>query len=162
MLGATDLYDLAVVAKDAVVAYYLAQGVELPERRYVADGIPAWFPGCPQFTTRIVRVYSGTPGAETVGEVDCLVQFTAVVGLEVTRCVPTVNDRGDPPPADDVEASAGVVLADPALLFSAVFDAYQSGDFGDCGGLAYEQWTAKGPDGGMAGGELTVRLQIGG
>jgi hypothetical protein len=151
-------YQLAAAALQAVVQHYADESEDLPARQFASDGEVAW--DCEFVAVRVVRIYAGTPDAEIVGSLNCPLTLTAVLGLSVARCVPTMGEQGTPPSASEIDASAQVVLKDPLLLYAALREAQKAGDLAGCSGLAYEQWVAIGPSGGMSGGELTVRVLL--
>lgn len=155
-----DLYDLAGDVLAAVVAHYLDEGVDLPDRRYVTDGLPAW--DCEQVTVRVARTYGhgGDVRVETGSLLGPLVLAAADVEVQVVRCSPTVDDAGDPPAADEISASAAAVLDDADLVRAALLAAYKDGLLGACQGAVLVGWTPAGPEGGLVGGATLVRLDL--
>lgn len=163
---ASRLYDLARSFLDVVVAHYLAQGVTLPERRYVCPGVPAW--DCEQFTVWCES--SGPHGGDPVAEQpDSQLESAghalryATLVVEVVRCVPTVNaDNVDaePPSADALEAAAELLYGDAILCPGAIVRAQRDGALPACSTLAVLSWQPLGPSGGLAGGALRVRVSL--
>lgn len=158
MLPPDRLYNVARAALDIVAAAYVDLDVDLPERQYVADGTPAW--DCEQVVVYVERTFSGLADQETVAIQECLLIRSASLWVEVVRCVPVLDDRGDAPAADDIEASAQVILADPLIITNALVAAYRAGTFGGCKGLVLEGWESLGPEGGLAGGRQRFRYQL--
>lgn len=150
-------------------------GEDLPDRRYVADGETAWdfesFGDWPEFsgqlTVRVVRVYPHTGDArqEFSGVFGIETMLGAEVEVQVLRCVPGVGqDEGgiSIPSAEEIEASAAVVLADAMDLWAAVLAAKRAGDLPGCNGVTWMGWSGVGPQGYMGGGSSTFRLDLAG
>lgn len=155
-----DLYDLASDILAAVEDHYLTEGVDLPGRRYVTDGLPAW--DCDQVTVRVTRTFgiAGDVRVEAASILGPLVLTAADVEVQVVRCAPTVDDSGDPPAPEAIADSAEAVLNDADLVRAALLEAYKAGDLGGCQGAALLGWTPAGPEGGLVGGATLVRLDL--
>lgn len=147
--------------RDVVVQYYATEGLDLPSRRYVSPGVPAW--DCDQFVVYVERNTSGTVNAEDTSAIDCLVVRSATIVAEIARCVPKVEQAGDQvvvPTPEEEEAAAELVLTDPMALVNAAVQGYRDGSLAGCKGLAVVEWEALGPDGGFAGGRQRFRWQL--
>jgi hypothetical protein len=115
---------------DAVVGGYETAGVDLPERQLVALGLPAW--DCEQLTVSIERIYAhgGDVNIEAPTVTHAHPGFlmrAAVMSVLLLRCVPTSDDSGTPPAAEDEQAGALAVYADQQLVENAIIDAYNAG-----------------------------------
>jgi len=157
------VYVLARAALDAIINNWDADAEPLPERQYVAFGLVAW--DCEQLTVSISRTY----GVEADVAAEQLVsnQMFAMRGLEIEvsliRCVPVADTSGDViiiPTADDIEASARIAAIDERTIMNTLIEAQQDGDLGGCHGIAFGGWSAEGPNGGLGGGRLAVRLAL--
>lgn len=96
------------------------EAVDLPDRQYVVPGITAAY-DCEQLTVTVLSVAVGVPGAAIgVPIANCSPMRFATYRLELVRCVPTVDERGDPPKATKLEESAQELLRDLSLLHGAV------------------------------------------
>lgn len=158
------LYALAGDVLDGIVSYYAAQGVELPGRRYVSDGLTAW--DCDQLTVEVRRTFP------IAGDVTAEVQHTfphvlgrgVEVAIQLLRCSPTIEEitEGDvaPPDVAAIEESALRKLSDAEMIPAALLDAYRNNALPGCGGVAFQSWTSVGPEGGLTGGEVIMRLAL--
>lgn len=163
------VYDLASALLAAVEDRYPTTGDHaLPARRYVSDGLPAHDicddGSCGQVTVWISRVFP-TTGDPTV-EAPVAVRFEAgravEAQIEVVRRVPAIGDDGDamvPTPAE-IEASAALVLADAEMVPQAIRVAQREGDLPGCRAVVFAGWTSLGPQGGVGGGRVTMRLAV--
>jgi hypothetical protein len=159
------LFDLAAAVFDAVVDHFAAAGEPLPDRRYIADGPPSW--DCQQLTVHVERTYGteGNVAAEVLAPVACLVLRGAVVAVEIVRCCPVVDSSGDEviiPPAAEIEETAHQKLRDAVLMTNAIVAAYRAEALPGCHGIAIENWVNSGPQGGLTGGVLRVRIDLAG
>lgn len=152
-----------------VVAGYAAEGVPLPARQLVTPGVPAWdidVAPCDGLVGVYVErqfSYAGNLAQEVIEPLYPAVGFAtrgAVVSVNVLRCVPVLTDQGLPPAATAEEAAAATILGDSQLLVNTIVAAVRDGEIGGCGSLALEGWRSLGPEGGWAGGALTVRLGV--
>lgn len=163
---ATPTDRLFVVADQVLAAlesFYPAapDSLALPERRYVSDGTPAY--DCEQVAVQVARTMGilGNVAAEQAMQVlGPMVQRAAEVVVHVIRCAPVVDDDGSAPSTDEVEASARGVLADAVMVPDALLAAYKAGLLGACSGVALGGWAGYGPEGGLVGGLVTVRLDL--
>src|SRR5437879_710280 len=103
--SASRAYDLMVVVMAEIVGAYGELSVTPPDRRYIWIGSPAV--DCEQLVISYNRIYTGTPGQEA-NDVTYLpvVQRVVEMRIEVHRCVPTVEESGEPPAAADMQAAA--------------------------------------------------------
>lgn len=140
---------------------FTTAGVDLPDRRLVVPGLPAW--DCELLAVQLERQfsYSGNLAAEVVEPMERSAGFAlrgALFAITLLRCMPTVDDDGNPPPVADEEAAAQQVLTDSQLLLNVLVAAVRAGDLGGCSSIAFVEWANVGPDGGLGGGVLRVRI----
>lgn len=140
---------------------FTAGGVDLPERRLVVPGLPAW--DCELLAVQLERQFShaGNIAAEVVEPTSAAAGFAmrgALFAITLLRCVPTVDDDGNPPPVDAEEDAAHKVLVDSQLMLNVLVVAVRAGDIAGCNSLAFVEWVSAGPDGGLGGGTLRVRI----
>lgn len=150
------LFEVANGLFDSVVAHYADEMADLPERRYISDGLIAR--DCEQFVVQIARTYSGTPTALATGATSGLATRTAVLRAEIARCSPVTGDSGSPPSPEAIMQSADLIHSDHDDLIDAARKfAKDSG----CDPIAVGDATPFGPEGGIAGWAVEVRAQIG-
>lgn len=158
------LYACADKLLEAVVAYYEEGGLdELPDRRYVSPGLPAWdfCEGCGgQLTVYLDRTFGWDGEAETALPLDYLGVRAAEYLVEVALPVAVINDAGEAPDAQLIDDDARLVLRQPTAIVNGLAAAYRAGDLAGCKGLTLLGWEALGPDGGFAGGRQRVRWQL--
>ena len=157
------VHPLAVSALDAIETHYAGAGVALPDRRLVSAGQSPW--DCELVNVWVQRDYPTAGGPEFATQVSIGAHpghffRAAVLGVQVVRCYPTISDDGTPPsPTEETEA-AELVHGDVDLCWQALLAANAAGTFSQRNGVAYEGWVALGPDGGLAGGVLTVHALL--
>lgn len=155
------LYAIARQVLDLAGAALATTEAGAPARQYVSDGpLVAW--DCEQIVVTVENTYShrGDVSVEDTSPLDCLVMRAAVLGVWVVRCAPTLDDDGTPPDANEIDTNAAIVLADPMVLLDAIVDAYRAGLLLGCHGLAFQQWQGVGPEGGLTGGVLRLRVDL--
>lgn len=161
-LPADRVYSLARGALDAVIAYYVAEAVDLPERRYVSDG-PAAAWDCEQCVVYVERTFPGLADQQQPRAIDGIEVRSLSLQIEVVRCTPVMDEEGAeiilPDPAD-IEASAQVVLADAVMLAAGIRAAWKAGELAGCHDVVLDDWQGLGPLGGLVGGRLGVRIQL--
>lgn len=147
---------------DAVRASWPAEAEPLPDRSYVNDGQVPW--DCEQLTVSVERKFAteGDLAQEAIGIVSGvgLYMRAAVMAITLVRCSPKPDGRGNPPKPDEIEASSSRVLRDSDAVWGSLVESFELGNFTGCGALAYESWTAEGPEGGFAGGTTRVRIRM--
>lgn len=125
-------------------------GVELPDRRYVCDGDVAF--DCEQGVVQITRVFSGTPGAEELSPLQCGLPQAAELDIWLIRCVPTIDDHGNPPTQEQIAASSEIIMADGELLRFGLMLKRKAGELLDPHvPVAWGEMRGVGPQGGFAG-----------
>lgn len=157
------LWNLAVDVKMAIIDGFAAAAVELPARQYVTYGNPAH--DCAQLVVSL-EATAGTEGNiaqeivdPVLGKAGHAMRY-ARFGITLIRCVPVVQDDAEPPTVEDEEQASEAILTDTVLLLNSIVAAQRAGDLNRCGGVAFEQWTAITPNGGVGGGILRVRLLL--
>jgi hypothetical protein len=80
------------------------------------------------------------------------------------RCVPTLDENGNPPSPDDVAAATAVLNMDLWSIWTRVRTEHKAGTLfsGDCGHLFYDGATAIEEEGGVAGYQIDFRADIDG
>lgn len=138
------LDDLLTVAEQSLT--------DPPSRTFVGTG-PGMAWDCEQLT---VRTGESTPLYQPTGSA-CLHGMDVDFHVQVIRCVPTVDDNGQPPSAAQLEEAGHLLNQDARELF----DALQDWDPPKpATHVRLVNWFPLGPDGGYAGGEWTVRVRI--
>ncbi len=158
---------LAQAVRDAIHVGYAVEGVPLPDRQFVSPGLPAW--DCELLAVQAERTFGHAGNLATeVLEPQLPAAGHALRGVTcavwLIRCVPTIHDDGSNvtvPSVTEEEAAAAVILRDAQLLLNVLVAAQRAGDLPSCSGVAFEQWTNVGPQGGLGGGVLRVRLMVG-
>lgn len=128
-----------------------------PGRSQIVPGAAsAWDDCCESRGQLSVRLASYQPVyPERQGAVPCGPLFySARIGVEVVRCVSTVNDRGQAPSPAQVIADSGRMVEDMNALRTALLCCET------VEGLQLESWEPAGPEGGCAGGEWIVRVRV--
>ncbi len=159
----TFLHRLAGDALAAVEAGYAEAGVALPERRLVSAGQSPW--DCELVNVWVQRDYPTAGGPESALFVSITAHpahffRAAVLGVQVVRCYPTVGDMGEPPDPAEETLAAELIHGDVDLLWRSLLAASSAGTFSQRNGVAYEGWVSLGPDGGLAGGVLTLHALL--
>lgn len=162
----TRIWLLANAVKDALVDGFAAAGVDLPARRFVSPGLPAW--DCELLAVQAERSF-GYAGNLTTEQLDPMLgaaghtMRAVVFALHLIRCVPVVDQAAETvlvPEVGDEEEAAETILTDAQVMLTALVAAQRAGDLPRCSGLALETWTNVGPQGGLGGGILRVRLGL--
>lgn len=156
------LIDAADSVLAAVMAGWPAEAEPLPGRSYVNDGQVPW--DCEQLTVNVERMFAteGDLALEAIGITSGIGLWmrAAVLAVTLVRCSPKPDGKGNPPKPDDIAPSASRVLRDAEAVWGALGAQFEIGDFPGCGGLAFESWTAEGPEGGFVGGTTRVRMLL--
>lgn len=138
--------------------------VSLPDRQYVTTGGVAWDigTGCDeQLVVTITRIFGGLPGVEQGFGSRCDVPNTAEFHAQLVRCVPPMGSDGSAPSSAALDASGERLAVDGWLLAHAVPRFFKCGALlSRCDSLVNGPVVAVGPQGGVAGWDLTVVAQI--
>lgn len=156
-------YDLAQAVLDGIAAHWPADAEPLPGRSFVSFSTPVW--DCGQITAFIERTYTTESDLafEVIVNEQTSVGFAmsaAVLSIAILRCVPTIDDNGTPPTPAEHEDAASIILRDERGLRAAILSAYHAGELGGCNGLALEAWAAQSDQGGVAGGQIRIRVLL--
>lgn len=160
-----DVDDLLTTAESllsAVITGWPDEAEELPGRSYVNDGQVPW--DCEQLTVNLERLFAteGDLGIEAIGVTSGLGLFlrAGVFAITLVRCTAKPDSKGNPPKPEEIEPFASRVLRDAMAVFGALAEQLPLGNYPGCGTLAFESWTAEGPEGGFAGGTTRVRVLL--
>lgn len=113
---AGSLAALANGVLDSVVSVFEQAGVTLPERRYIATGETAH--DCEQVTVSLQQLYLGPPGDQSETPQRCEAPRTAVLLVEIVRCIPQPGRNGAPDVAA-LQATAEQQMIDAYMLLEA-------------------------------------------
>jgi hypothetical protein len=129
----------------AVEHTYQAAGVALPGRRYWLMGDPVV--DCEQLTVGFTQAYIGPPGDEASIPQRCDAVKTAVLAVQVWRCVPVANGKGKQPDAQAIMDASRALAIDAYLLLDSARE--------------YEVWDPIGPGLGVIATVETIPAQGG-
>jgi hypothetical protein len=135
------------------------------ERRYVSPGRPVF--DCEQLTITLAGI----------GEADTVVGSSLAIGKRHTTgrvnllhflvtivrdCVPTLDDNGNVPSVDEIEASADQVVQDVWAIWTYLYSAYRRGELlgGRCSELIMDGAVALETEGTFASFEVHFRVSI--
>lgn len=158
---------LAQELRDVISHGYAVAGVDLPERQFVSPGLPAW--DCEILAVQLERTFgiAGNLATELIEPQLPAVGHAmrgATFAIWLIRCVPTIHDDGTNvqiPSVTEEEAAAKIIYSDVQLLLNVIVAAQRAGELPGCSGLAFEVWQTVGPQGGLSGGYLRLRLMVG-
>lgn len=108
---------------DTIVEKYAAEGVELPERQYLAVGEVVL--DTEQLTVSFIQMYLGPPGHQPDAVSRCHDPRSAVFQVQLTRCVPSPTTRTSGPTAQAMTDHTWEKTADAWLLMDGVLEAYR-------------------------------------
>lgn len=165
MIPPDRIYAIADACLDAVVAHYATLGTELPARQYVANGTPAY--DCEQLTVNVESTapITGSPLNEIASDLIRDAGHAMRSGLyavTILRCIPTLDDEGDPPPVTDEAASSALIYADAVNVLNALIAAEIAGEIPGHGSVVFRGWQSVEPQGGLGGGILRVSISLAG
>ena len=159
------VWDLAVEVLAVVEDGYSAAAVPLPDRRYVSAGTPAY--DCDQLVIWVARLgsHAGDPAADfttAVGAHPAMSLRYAELNVTLLRCVPVVelDDQGGVilPSVLEEERAAELVLHDSLRIWQTLLEGRAR--LTTCNSLAWAGWASDPPEGGLAGGTLTLRAGL--
>lgn len=149
-----DLPDAAVAILDTTVTAFA--GVDIPERRYVFVGRPVV--DCDQLVVWLQGVTFSLPGAEVAQVKGGPTVHTASFAIGLWRCVPVVDDAGNPPAVAKLDTSGLALLRDAEIL-SKLRKSYREALSG-CTGLRMSSLLADDEEGGYSGNVLSIEVQF--
>jgi hypothetical protein len=141
-----------------VVESYAAVPMDLPTRQYWTLQQPA--ADCEQLVVWFNQGYIGPPGDEAATPQRCSAPRTAVLMVQVIRCVPTVSTKGRPPSAEQIQTASEQLAMDAWLLLDIAGDLDQWDDLGGPGLGVIATVNADEPAGGYQGVTLQLTLAI--
>lgn len=165
MAALDDVNEVAQAFLDASIAALEVTDAGPPGRAFVSPGRPA-LDCCGQLTVWVSAITEAATVSPPGGFGDSRRQKigsipTLTVHIQATRCGPTLNQRGDPPPPADLDASAKQVQQDVWALWIGLADSLRDGDLSRvCAGAWRDGATAIEPQGGCVGWELVYRYPI--
>lgn len=117
-----DPYELCAHVRDEIIAALVACGRPV-STDYVAAGVIAWDDCCGTLTVAPERVYQSAifpnEGPDPTGCYTGSLAVTLLISL--VRCVPVVDDQGNAPTEDAIEAGFHAVMRDAATVWNAVY-----------------------------------------
>ncbi len=111
---ARSIVDMMDGVLERLVDGFSRYGVELPERRYWTTGNTSH--DCEQVTVCLIQTYVGPPGDEASAPQRCEGPRTAVMDVQVVRCVPVGSAKGRPPTPGQIQDAAAVLATDTWVL----------------------------------------------
>lgn len=150
-------------ALDAVVDYYTLNGIDLPARRYISGGQPAW--DCELVAVYVVLITPGDLAGATTADASFEdgVSYglrNATLGVTIVRCGVTskVSAAGKvtAPTVAEEEAVAAALHLDADSIDIAILTSTLAG----CQMLSPVGWGPIGPQGGFVGGEWRYRVSL--
>lgn len=98
---------------ETVIEQFAIAGVSLPSRQYIS--VSQTVHDCEQVTVQLDQVYNGSPGDQAQTPSRCNGPRSAVMVIQVVRCVPEAG-RAPYPPVDAMNAYADSRAQDAWLL----------------------------------------------
>ncbi len=138
--GPTNLYDLCVALRQAIVDGFAADGVALPDRREIV-GVNV-VGECEKLTIEWDRIFVGIAGAaETPQPVTRALTRVTTINVYLFRCIWTPEGEAmevlESPPTGVLDAEAKLIMTDAYELHRAITRGHFNGDFeGFCSGLS--------------------------
>lgn len=117
MEGENVLYDLLTATLDAIVEVFEEEGVDLPDRRYVAFGTVA--ADCEQLTVALDQHYMGTPGGDPNALTRCGGPRTVAMTVQLFRTTAAQTARQATPSVASLSKNAEKHLRDAWVLLNA-------------------------------------------
>lgn len=162
------LFELCSAVKDAVIDGFAQAAVDLPARRYVANGQQQVAYDCEQLTVAHTITQGHTGSVVNLGLTAnprdaAWALRSAVVSVTIVRCAPTPHTSGQsitPPSVDAEETSAAEMYADGQLALNSLIAAAKAGDLGSCRTVAFLDLQTPGTSGGFASSVLRVQLGL--
>lgn len=160
------LLDAAHHIFDTLVDGLTAEGVVVPERRYVHTGLIAHDlagANCAEaFIVSWTNSFQGLLGSEERPFIQCSMPLTVQMSVVLLRCVPTVNSQGKAPTPSQLEAAADQLMVDawtlPAVVISQTVVGTLRQERIELVGI--NSVNAIGPQGGVGGCEVIMFVTI--
>ena len=172
MIPADRIYAIAEALLAAVEAHYLDPTIaaDLPGRRYVANGLPAFDATddgeCDEQLTVFCETTYGIQGSPLLENPEARLadlghaMRAAVFAVTIVRCVPTLSDQGTLPTVEAENESSSLIYEDAVLMLNALLVAERAGDLPGCGSVAFLRWQNENAQGGVGGGTLRVVVSL--
>jgi len=165
--GPQDLYDLMNELLDASV---LVLGTDVPSRAFVTVANPVLEIGqgdcgCDQLTVHATTINEATTlpfglGAGTRQRQDFRVNLIGLA-VTITRCVPTLDNNGNPPSVASSDAAAQQASQDIWTLWNELWNMARDNElFTVCEEVYFDGATPVVAQGGCAGWRLSLRVQL--
>jgi len=155
------LYDVCHDVLSVIESHFTAQGVTLPERRYVHTGQIVW--ECEEVVVGMIGAFSGGPGQENTNRLNCGSVRTLEIGALILRCA-SVSDGPNvktPPTPTVLDQEARQRMIDGWLMVEAVVLGHGNDQIlGRCSNISLGRCLAVGPEGGFAGMLLTIQIGL--
>jgi hypothetical protein len=143
---------------DRVITAYDSFNMPLPGRRYYTFGTPSV--ECEQIVVSFIQMYLGTPGDEATTPRRCHDPRSATLNISVSRAVPTTQQNGQAPHADDIQEANRVAALDAWVLMESVnlLDTWGDDGFPGLGVIATVDGSQ--PEGGFTTTSMTITMAI--
>jgi hypothetical protein len=143
---------------DRVITVYESYNMPLPGRRYYTFGVPAV--ECEQIVVSFIQMYLGTPGDEATQPRRCNDPRSATLNISVSRQVPTTQQNGSAPLADDIQDANRVAALDAWVLMDSVnlLDVWGEEGYPGLGVIATVDGAQ--PEGGFTTTSMTITMAI--
>lgn len=167
MIAPVRLFELCERVRDAVIDGFANAGVDLPERRYVANGQQQVAYDCEQMTVahQISQGHTGSVVNLGLSANPRAAEHSlraALIVVSIVRCGPKPTSTGQrliPPTVEAEESSAAEIYADGQLALNSIQQAQKDGDLGSCSSVAFLDLQTPGTAGLYA--SSVLRVQIG-
>ena len=155
------VYEVATDILECTAARLTAYGIDVPTRQYVHMGevaLDCCDPG--QLVVTVSNLTHAMPGAGEEIAV-CSPPRSVTFDVWLNRCVPTLDDNGDPPTAAELDDSAETLLTDLWTLAYVLWDGYKDGCWGGgCASVLFGPITPYGPEGACGGVHASITLNL--
>lgn len=143
---------------DRVINVYNSYNMPLPSRRYWNIATPAV--DCEQLVVSMIQMYVGTPGDEATEPRRCNDPRSVTLNISVSRSVPILQNNGQPPLADDIQAAAVVAAYDAWILMESInqFDSWATNGPYGLGVIATVDSAP--PEGGYQTTRMTITMAV--
>lgn len=127
------LTDIAQTILDALISELEMAGITVPSRRYIHSGEVAHDFSSENCGEAFIVAWGGSSqGTVVEGQaagilsqvIKCATPMSARFVIVLLRCVPTIDDDGNPPSATSLQESGEQVLADAMTLPAVAIDAH--------------------------------------
>jgi hypothetical protein len=166
-IGPSDLYDLQVELLDAAV---LVLGTDAPTRAFVTVANPVLEIGegdcgCDQLIVHATNITEAATvpfslGIGTRPRQDFRINLPGLT-VTISRCVPTLDNNGNPPAPADSQAAAEQLSGDIWTLYNELWNMVRAGElFELCKEVYFDGAVPIPASGGCAGWRLNLRVQL--